>query len=165
RPSLTLVYVPHLDYDLQRFGPDDPRIARALGEVDAACGELIEHVERDGARVVVLSEHGITRGTGAVHINRVLREAGLIAVRQELGTEQLDPGASAALAVADHQVAHVFGRQPERVGEVARLLRGVDGIETVLDANGKRQAGLDHPRSGELVCVARADRWFSYYFW
>jgi predicted AlkP superfamily pyrophosphatase or phosphodiesterase len=165
RPSLTLVYVPHLDYDLQRLGPDDPRIARAVGEVDALVGEFIAHVERDGARVIVLSEYGITAVSGAVHINRLLRQAGLIAVRNELGQEKLDPGASEAFAVADHQIAHVYVRRSERVAEVAALLRGVDGIEAVLDDDGKRQRGLDHARSGELVCVARADRWFTYYYW
>jgi hypothetical protein len=41
----------------------------------------------------------------------------------------------------------------------------VEGIEMVLDEEGKREHGLDHPRSGDLVAVSRPDRWFSYYFW
>lgn len=165
RPTLTLVYLPHLDYDLQRFGPDDPRISRALREVDEAAGELIEHVERDGARVIVLSEYGITPVTGAVDVNRGLRRAGLLHVREELGLEKLDAGASEAFAVADHQVAHVYVRSPARVAEVKALVEGLDGVESVLDEEGKRAAGLDHPRSGELVAITRKDRWFSYYYW
>ncbi|HEX7126019.1 MAG TPA: nucleotide pyrophosphatase/phosphodiesterase family protein [Thermodesulfobacteriota bacterium] len=165
RPTLTLVYLPHLDYDLQRLGPRAPGIRKALGEIDAVCGELIEHVQRDGARVVVLSEYGITEVEGPVHVNRVLREAGLVAVREELGRELLDPGASEAFAVADHQVAHVYVRRPERVREVARLLEGVAGVEAVLDEAGKRACGLDHPRAGDLVVLSRADRWFTYYYW
>ncbi|MGH7357326.1 MAG: alkaline phosphatase family protein, partial [Candidatus Rokuibacteriota bacterium] len=165
RPTLTLVYLPHLDYNLQRVGPGDPAIARDLRAVDALCGELIAHARRDGTRVVVLSEYGITPVTGAVHLNRALREAGLIQVRVELGRELLDAGASEAFAVADHQVAHVYVRRPERVAEIQRLLEGLPGVERVLDEDGKRAAGLDHPRSGELVAVARADRWFTYYYW
>jgi predicted AlkP superfamily pyrophosphatase or phosphodiesterase len=165
RPSLTLVYLPHLDYDLQRLGPSHPRIASALQEIDQVCGELIEEVRRDGARVVVLSEYGITDVRGPVHVNRALREAGLVAVRVEQGLEKLDPGASEAFAVADHQIAHVYVRRPERVPEVKRLLEGLDGIERVLDEEGKRACGLDHPRSGELVAVSRPDRWFTYYYW
>jgi predicted AlkP superfamily pyrophosphatase or phosphodiesterase len=165
RPTLTLVYLPHLDYVLQRLGPDDPRVAKDLGEIDAVCGELIAHVQRDGARVIVLSEYGITPVTDAIHINRALRQAGLLAIKPELGTDMLDAGASEAFAVADHQLAHVYVRRPERIAEVQRLVAGLDGVESVLDAEGKRAAGLDHPRSGELVAVARADRWFSYYFW
>jgi predicted AlkP superfamily pyrophosphatase or phosphodiesterase len=165
RPTLTLVYLPHLDYNLQRLGPGDPAIARDLRAVDALCGELIAHARRDGTRVVVLSEYGITPVAGAVHVNRALREAKLVQVRTELGRELLDPGASDAFAVADHQVAHVYVRRPELVPEVERLLAGLPGVEQVLDEDGKRAAGLDHPRAGELVLVAQADRWFTYYYW
>lgn len=165
RPTLTLAYLPHLDYVLQRLGPDDPRVAKDLREIDAVCGELIDHVSKDGTRVIVLSEYGITPVSDAIHVNRALREAGLLAVKDELGRDMLDAGASEAFAVSDHQVAHVYVRRPERVPEVQRFLAGLDGVERVLDAEGKRAAGLDHPRSGELVAVSRADRWFSYYFW
>ncbi|MGK3990433.1 nucleotide pyrophosphatase/phosphodiesterase family protein [Sorangium sp. So ce136] len=165
RPTLTLVYLPHLDYNLQRLGPDHPAIADDLRAVDAVCGELIDHVRKDGARVIVLSEYGITRVSGAVHINRTLREHGLLRVRVERGLEKLDAGASEAFAVADHQVAHVYVRRPERIEEVKALLERLPGVDFVLDAEGKRSAGLDHPRSGELVAVSREDRWFSYYYW
>jgi hypothetical protein len=100
-----------------------------------------------------------------VHINRVLREAGLIGIREEMGRELLDAGASDAFALADHQVAHIYIRDPERVGEVKALLERAEGVEQVLDAEGKRAAGLDHPRSGELVAIAAPDKWFSYYYW
>lgn len=165
RPTLSLVYLPHLDYDLQRFGPDDPRIPAQVAAVDALAAPLIEAAEREGTRVVVLSEYGITGVTGPVAINRALRTAGLIAVREEQGGELLDPGASDAFAVADHQLAHVYVRRPELVPAVRDLLAGLDGVEQVLDAAGQRAAGLDHPRAGELVAVSWADRWFSYPYW
>jgi predicted AlkP superfamily pyrophosphatase or phosphodiesterase len=165
QPTLTLVYLPHLDYNLQRLGPDDPRIAQDLRAVDAVCGELIHQARRSSASVIVLSEYGITPVTGAIDINRVLRRAGLIEVRREDAGEQLDAGASEAFAVADHQIAHVYVKRKERVAEVAELLRAEPGIEEVWDEAGKRANGLDHPRSGELVAVSAADRWFSYYYW
>jgi predicted AlkP superfamily pyrophosphatase or phosphodiesterase len=166
-PTLTLTYLPHLDYNLQRLGPDlsHPRLSADLGEIDALCGELIEAAERSGRQVVVVSEYGITPVSDAVHINRTLREAGLIKVRVEMGREQLDPGASTAFALADHQVAHIYVQSPERVAEVRELIAGLDGVEAVLDEDGKREAGIDHPRAGELVAVSAADRWFSYYYW
>lgn len=165
RPSLSLVYLPHLDYDLQRLGPDDPRIPAQVAAVDALAAPLIEAAEREGTRVVVLSEYGITGVTGPIAINRALRWAGLIAVREEQGGELLDPGASAAFAVADHQLAHVYVRNPEQVAAVRDLLLGLDGVERVLDAEAQRAAGIRHPRVGELVAVSRADRWFSYPYW
>ena len=163
RPTLTLVYLPHLDYNLQRLGPSHPAIARDVGQVDEICGELIDAARRADAEVVVLSEYGITAVSNPVHINRALRQAGWLRVRDELGREQLDAGASDAFAVADHQLAHVYVARPELVPEVARLLRGLPGVERVLDEAGKRELGLDHPRSGELVAIARADSWFTYY--
>jgi predicted AlkP superfamily pyrophosphatase or phosphodiesterase len=166
-PTLTLCYLPHLDYNLQRLGPDlsHPRLQKDLEEVDQLCGEMIEAAERDGREVIIVSEYGITPVTDAVHINRALRQAGLLQVKVEMGRELLDAGASAAFALSDHQVAHVYVRDPAAVREVKALVEGLEGVETVLDAEGKAAAGLDHPRSGELVAVSRADRWFSYYYW
>jgi predicted AlkP superfamily pyrophosphatase or phosphodiesterase len=86
-------------------------------------------------------------------------------VRVELGREMLDAGASEAFAVADHQIAHVYVRRRNRVPEVKRLLEELPGVDLVLDEEGKRVHGLDHPRSGELVAVAGRDRWFTYYYW
>lgn len=167
-PTLTMTYLPHLDYNLQRLGPDlaHPRLQQDLREVDALCGTLIEAADKTGQRIVVVSEYGITPASDAVHINRALRRAGLITVRpEEFGREILDAGASEAFAMADHQIAHIYVKNPERVAEVAALVRALDGIEAVWDEEGKRANGLDHPRSGELVAVAQADRWFSYYYW
>jgi predicted AlkP superfamily pyrophosphatase or phosphodiesterase len=164
-PALSLVYLPHLDYDLQRFGPNDARIETALRDVDAVVGELLAFAKKRALRVVILSEYGITEVTGAIHPNRVLRDAGFLRVREELGREQLDPGASAAFAVADHQIAHVYVKDPARAREVRALFEKVPGVERVLDDAGKRDLGLDHARAGELVLISAADRWFSYYFW
>jgi len=133
--------------------------------VDAVCGTMIEAAERQGKEVIIVSEYGITPATDAVHINRVLREAGLIEIKVEMGTEQLDAGLSRAFALADHQLAHVYVNDPGAVAQVKQLLEGVDGIDQVLDEEGKKAIGLDHPRSGELVAIADRDRWFSYYFW
>jgi predicted AlkP superfamily pyrophosphatase or phosphodiesterase len=167
-PTLALTYLPHLDYNLQRFGPDlaHPRVQQDLREIDAVCGTLIDYAASSGREVIVVSEYGITPVTDAVHINRALRKAGLIAVRpEEFGREILDPGASRAFAVADHQIAHVYVNDRSRIDEVRALLEKLEGVERVLDAAGKREMGLDHERSGELVAISQADRWFSYYYW
>ena len=164
-PSLSLIYLPHLDYCLQRVGPNVDKITKELQEIDRVCGELIAfYAERD-ARIILLSEYGIMPVSRQVHINRVLREAGLLAVREEMGRELLDAGASRAFAVADHQVAHVYVAQPEDVAAVKRLLAGIEGIDFVLDDDGKRAHHLGHPRAGDLVAVAQKDAFFTYYYW
>ena len=89
----------------------------------------------------------------------------MIAVRDELGHELLDAGASAAFAVADHQIAHVHVNDPARLDEVRSLVAGAAGVAEVMDEAGKRERHLDHPRSGDLVALAEPDAWFTYYYW
>ena len=167
RPTLTLAYLPHLDYGLQKWGPDqaDPRIAKDLREVDAVCGSLIEAARSLGCRIVVVSEYGIVPVRDAVHVNRALRSACLLRLRVENGRELLDPGASRAFALADHQMAHIYVRDPADLPAARKALEDLDGVDAILDEDGKRAHGLDHPRSGELVVLAKRDRWFSYYWW
>ena len=168
KPTLTLCYLPHLDYNLQRLGPDPshPHLQQDLREVDQVCGQLIAEAERTGARIVVVSEYGITPVTDAVPLNRHLRNEDLIAVRVEAeGREYFDAGASETFAVCDHQLAHVYVKDPRRIPEIRALLEGIEGVDAVWGEEEKRAHGLDHPRSGELVAVSDADRWFSYYYW
>lgn len=166
-PTLTLCYIPHLDYDLQRFGPDlaHPAVQQSLRDTDAVCGGLIDAAQASGRDVIVVSEYGITPVRDAVHINRALRGAGWLRVRDEMGRDILDAGASRAFAVSDHQLAHIYVRDAADLAAVRTLVEGLDGVDHVLDQEGKRAAGLDHPRSGELVALSDADRWFSYYYW
>ena len=164
-PTLTLVYLPHLDYVLQRDGPAAAQLKRDLRDIDALCGEIVDDARRDDARVIVLSEYGITAVHRPIDINRALRRAGLVAIREELGREQIDIGASAAFAVADHQVAHVYVNAKERLADVKALLEALAGVERVLDETTKPALGIDHARSGELVALAHADSWFTYYYW
>lgn len=164
-PTLSLVYLPHLDYGLQKYGPDLEAMKPDLAALDEVAGDLIAFYEARGVGVIVVSEYGIERAWRPVHVNRALRDAGLIAVREELGRELLDAGRSAAFAVADHQVAHVYVNDPRRMQEVRTLLEGLPGVAEVLGAEGKRRHHLDHPRAGELVAVADPGAWFTYYYW
>ncbi|GIX22415.1 MAG: alkaline phosphatase family protein [Gammaproteobacteria bacterium] len=164
-PDFLAVYLPHLDYPLQKFGLGGDAERRALAEIDAVAGALIDRAQQAGYRVVVLSEYGIGPVRRPVHLNRLLRERGWLAVRSASGMEWLDPGASAAFAVADHQVAHVYLQDRSLEGAVRACLEAQPGVAEVLDADGLRRWGLDHPRSGELVAVAEPDAWFTYYYW
>jgi len=168
-PSLTLVYLPHLDYDHQRHGPDDPRSRQAVADVDRVVGRLVEAADRAGAETVVVSEYGIEPAARPVHVNLALRRAGWIAVRpgpprSAIGTT-LDTFESRALAVSDHQLAHVYVKDPADLEAVRELCAGLEGVAEVLDADGKRAAGLDHERAGDMVLVAGRGAWFTYYYW
>ena len=164
-PTLSLVYLPHLDYNLQRLGPSHPAIAQDLRAIDAVVGDLLDHYHARGVNVALLSEYGITDADRPIHLNRALRQKGWIAIKDELGLEQLDCGASKAFAVADHQIAHVYLNDPSLLHPVRALLESLPGVARVLGPDEIRAAGLAHPRAGNLVAVADERSWFTYYYW
>ena len=164
-PDLTLVYVPHLDYDLQRFGPSGPQAAAAAASLDTVLNPLLDAARARGATVVALSEYGITQAARPVDINRALRSEGLLEVYTQAGMEYLDTWTSRAFAVADHQIAHVYVADPADLPAVRKVCAGLAGVGEVLDEPAKAAHGLDHPRAGELVLVAEPDAWFTYYYW
>jgi predicted AlkP superfamily pyrophosphatase or phosphodiesterase len=158
RPELSLVYLPHLDYDFQRFGPT---ASERVAGVDACAGRVIDAAHEIGARVVVVSEYGIVPVSRAVEINRTLREAGLLAVRDGPFGEMLDTHASRAFAACDHQLAHLYLNGVEKK-EVRGLLEALPGVDRVVEPG---ELELDHPRSGELIALARPDAWLAYPYW
>jgi predicted AlkP superfamily pyrophosphatase or phosphodiesterase len=164
-PELALVYLPHLDYDHQRFGPDDPRSREQVAAVDAEAGKVIDAARARGAEVIVLSEYGIEDVDRPVFLNRLLHERGLLRVQETGHGQLLDAGASRAFAVCDHQAAHVYVREPEDVPAVRKLLAAEAGVARVLDRSEQAELGIDHERSGELVCVAEKGCWFAYHYW
>ncbi len=165
RPTLTLAYLPHLDYSHQRFGPRDERSRAAVREVDALCGDVIRAADEVGAEVLVVSEYGLRDVARPVHVNRALREAGLLVARETPGGEVLDTFGSRAFAVADHQVAHVYARDDESARRARDVLAKLPGVAELLDRDGQARFGLDHANAGDLVAVAEPDAWFTYYYW
>jgi predicted AlkP superfamily pyrophosphatase or phosphodiesterase len=164
-PTLNLIYIPHLDYGLQKYGIDFDKIGRDLREVDDLAKDLITYFENQGTQVLLLSEYAITSVSKPVHLNRIFREKGWIQVKDELGKETLDAGTSEVFAVADHQVAHIHVNDKSILKEVKTLLEKTPGVEKVLDEEGKKAHHIDHERSGDFVVIADADSWFTYYFW
>lgn len=164
-PTLALVYLPHLDYNLQRCGNIEQLVASDLNDIDLIVGNLIEFYESRGVQPILLSEYGITTVNHVVEINRAFRTENWIAVREELGRELLDAGASKVFAVADHQVAHIYVNDRSLLDAARKLVAKLPGVAQVLGAEEKRAAGIDHPRAGDLIAVAEEHAWFAYYYW
>jgi predicted AlkP superfamily pyrophosphatase or phosphodiesterase len=165
RPALSLVYLPHLDYNLQRLGPSHPEVQNDFARIDAIVGDLIAFFEQNGVQPIVVSEYGISAVSKPIHLNRIFRAKGWLAIKDELGLELLDAGASKAFAVADHQIAHVYVNDPSILHQARDAIAETPGVETVLGAAEKKAAGLDHPRAGDLVALAGERAWFTYYYW
>jgi predicted AlkP superfamily pyrophosphatase or phosphodiesterase len=170
-PTLNLIYLPHLDYNLQRHGTHDSsgslntKILRDLREIDAIVGDLIDFFGKRGVQIVLLSEYGITNVDTPVHLNRIFRERGWLTVKDELGLEILDAGASKVFAVADHQVAHIYLNDPSLEKSVHEVLEKTSGVEIIIGRAEKIAAGIDHSRAGDLIAVAKENAWFTYYYW
>lgn len=168
RPRFTYIYLPHLDYAAQKFGPDSPQALAALGEIDTAIGRLIDGYSTAGLGDVLwiaAGEYAITEVDGAVFPNRILREAGWLRLKEDDGLEYLDPGQSKAWALVDHQFAHVFVRHEADAESVAALFRRQPGVAEVLTGDARRKFGIANPRSGEIVLISEPTKWFAYYFW
>jgi len=137
-PTLTLCYVPHLDYNLQRRPPPaegDPLpdwLREDLALVDGLVGRVREAAEKRGAALLVISDYTITPVSRPVYLNRALRQAKLLAVREIGEHEHLDLATSRAFALVDHQVAHVYLQGATRKRVRARLEK-TPGVERVLD--------------------------------
>ena len=164
-PTLNLIYLPHLDYCLQKFGVDFNKISKELAEIDRVLQQIIEHFESTNAHIILLSEYGINNVSEPIHINRILRDHDCLAIREEQGLELLDAGASKAFAVSDHQIAHIYVKNSADKKEVKKILEAIHGVAKVLDSKEIESHHLNHERTGDFVLIADTDKWFTYYYW
>ena len=169
RPRLSLVYLPNMDYDAQRFGPDSERARQSVKDIDTLIGRFVQELERRGlqndTRLVILSEYAFKNVQRPVYINRLLNEKGYIAVKRVKEMDFLDLEMCRAFAMADHQLAHIYVNDPADVAAVKQLLRDTPGIAEVWGEEEKRVHQIDHERAGDLIAIAESDSWFVYYWW
>lgn len=136
-----------------------------MQELDKVIGDLRMSANSNGYEVMILSEYGIQEVDNPIHINRALRKEGMIEVRKEFGEDHFDAGASRAFAVADHQLAHVYVKDPKDITKTVKILEKLDGIDEILVGEEREKVQLNHPRSGEIVCLSKKNAWFTYYYW
>jgi len=168
-PNFMMTYLPHLDYSCQKFGPDDVKVDDDLRVVDKLMGDFINTLEKIGIRenstICIFSEYSLSNVSGAVLLNRALRDGGFLKVREIESREYLDFEMSQAFAMVDHQVAHIYVKNSSDIEDVKKLIEGIDGVDMVFSETEKKALKIDHERSGELVAVSEPDKWFAYYWW
>lgn len=165
KPSLSFVYLPHLDYLLQKEGPQSSGLPLELNAIDQVAGDLIDFYEANEVRPIIVSEYGISAVENSIHLNRVFRARGWIRIKDELGRETLDCGSSSVFAVADHQVAHVYVKDPAMISAVRAALIEIPEIDEVRTAEEMWGRGIGTERAGDLVAIAKPNAWFTYYYW
>jgi len=168
KPDLLLVYIPHVDYDAQKYGPKSDEYRKSIEDVDKEVADFIEFLKKsknDSAyEILIVSEYGFNQVNKSLSPNRILRNNELLSTRKIQGKEYLDFENSKAFAMVDHQISHVFIK-PGYEEKVKLIFQKVDGINTILDNHTKKQYHIDHPRSGELILCSDKNGWFNYYWW
>lgn len=171
QPQFFYLYVPHLDYAAQKYGPNSTEAVTALGELDEVLGQLTDGFSEAYGESellwLVASEYVINEVDHVTYPNRRLRESGLLAVNRKADGEHLDVAGSRAWALVDHQMAHVFVREADAtvVRQVADLFGACPGVAEVLVGPDRKRYGLDHERAGEVVLVSKSNSWQAYYWW
>jgi len=161
-PTLNLIYLPHLDYCLQQYGPQGDSIPEELQKIDRLVGDVLDFFEARDVCVALVSEYGITKVDSPIHLNRIFRQHGWLEIKDELGRERMECGSSQVFAVADHQVAHVYLNDLSLKGKVREVLESTEGIEEVREGSWN---AIGSQRGGDLVVVAKENAWFTYYYW
>ncbi len=169
QPDFFYIYLPHLDYAAQKFGPDSEQAMQAVVDLDSLLGHLLEQMNQclENPAWMVHSEYVISAVDHVSYPNRILRESGLLktCTQDDQPHEYLDFENSSAWAMVDHQFSHVFVKDhdPAIIKQVADLFADVEGIDQVL--TGTSREGLDHPRSGDVILVSKPNSWQAYYWW
>ena len=167
KPQFFYIYLPHLDYAAQKFGPDSEQAVQAVKELDSVIGLMAQQMKATYTDLdwIVASEYEITAVDHVTYPNRLLRSEGLLQVEEKEDREYLDITTSHAWALVDHQFSHIFvrDRNEETIKKIVDLFKGTDGIEQVL--TGSARGHLDHPRSGDVILASTANSWQAYYWW
>jgi predicted AlkP superfamily pyrophosphatase or phosphodiesterase len=168
RPNLLFTYVPHVDYSAQRFGKKSSQVRADLKIADGIVENIVQKTVdlgiKDESQFIILSEYGFNDVSAVVPLNLKLRDAGLVATRTIQGKEYLDYEFSNALAMVDHQIAHIYVKEGF-TNQTEKVLEGIPGIDRLLHKEEKKQLKIDHERSGDIIAISDKDKWFSYYWW
>ncbi len=164
-PDLLYACIPHLDYQLQRYGPNSVMAHEACRQADSMILQLLAEARQEGYNSIVFGDYPITPAAGVVSPNRTLRDRDWLRTRQVKGMSYPYFHASKAFCVVDHQIAHVYVWDRQVMDVVRETLAGLEGVDRVLDGPAKAEAGVEHRRSGAMVLVAKPGYWFDYRWW
>jgi len=156
-----LVYLPHLDYEMQKTGPDSPKSKKAFSFTEKQIEKIFTAAKAAGYEVLIFGDYAITEAHTAIHPNRILKDAGLFNTRKIKSMLYPDIYTSPAFAMVDHQIAHIYIDRPEHIQKVKDLFDKIPGVKNAYLNSEK----IDHPASGEIILEADNGYWFAYPWW
>lgn len=171
KPNFFYIYLPHLDYQAQKFGPNSEQATQSVKELDQLIGQFSADMQNAYATDIcwmIASEYVITEVDHVLYPNRILRDANLLGlVHEDGGGELIDFENTPAWALVDHQFSHIFVNQShhDSVEKIADLFRDREGVDQILVGDARKLHGMDHERSGEIVVISKPNSWQAYYWW
>ena len=169
RPRFFYVYLPHLAYAAQKLGPDSDAARKACQDLDDLLGRFVLDMNQaygpESPLWLVASEYTIVNVDHVLYPNRLLRQAGLLAVRQDEDGETIDFETSLAWALVDHQFSHIYVQDDQVVGQVVDLFQGQTGVAETLTGDERQIYAIDDDRAGEVVVISTPNSWQAYYYW
>ena len=158
--DLQLAYLPHLDYEMQKSGPDSKASEKEFAKLENILERLFAAAKFADYEILIFGDYAITDAKEAVFPNKILRDAGLFSTREVRGALYPDIYSSQAFAMVDHQVAHVYISDKSDISKAKTALQLAPGIKNVFD-----HKEINHARSGELILEAEKAYWFAYPWW
>ena len=129
QPDIMLVKMCDLDGCRHEYGVHGPRAADQLRKHDEEFGSLLEALRRKGTledtNIVILGDHGQTDIRDIIHLNVLLRENGLIRLREDGTLESYD-----ALIHSTGLCAYVELGNPEDQKMKARVREYLESLKT-----------------------------------
>jgi predicted AlkP superfamily pyrophosphatase or phosphodiesterase len=158
--DMLMVYLPHLDYDLQKYGPDSPKIKSSFAQIETEIERLFVSAKLAGYEVFLFGDYTITHAEQPIYPNRILWDAGYFTGRNIKGRLYPDLYTSKAFAMVDHQIAHIYLKDKNDLEKTAGVFENVSGVLRILT-----RKEIKHERCGDLIIEAASGCWFAYPWW
>jgi predicted AlkP superfamily pyrophosphatase or phosphodiesterase len=156
--SLVLTYLPHLDYDLQRYGPDGKDVASAFKTLEEQLQKLYDVAKNYGYEIIIFGDYSIEPVENVIYPNQILLDNGLFGIRKIKNMLYPDLYSSAAFALCDHKIAHLYLQNKNLAGKIKGIFSSTPGISKIIE-------NTDTKNVGDFILVAGDSAWFSYRWW
>ncbi len=159
-PDILFTYIPHLDYDLQRFGTDSPKIQKVFQETENLIEALCNSAKNANYEVILFGDYAINNAHSVIYPNKILRDSNDFSIRNVKKMYYPDLYSSKGFAMVDHQIAHVYINDKKDINRIKSIFEKTQGISRVLE-----HKEIKNERSGDLILEADTGYWFAYQWW
>lgn len=156
--DLIFGYIPHLDYDLQRYGVENRQESAAFAILENILEDICRQAENSGYQILILGDYQIENVNSYIRPNQILADKGFFKTRNIRGMLYPDMYSSTAFALCDHQIAELYILDKKVENEVYEIFSNTYGIAKIVE-------GKSGQKNADFTLVASDTKWFSYKWW